>query len=112
MADKKTPSPEHYAKHYPKVLQCAGLGDFDDRATEFDAIIRAIFNSYWASVEQLTVVGYREVLEAAQFDRGWGKALQTHVGHDGNEIRVTIRQIFESVDKEEPLLLEHETPEK
>ena len=48
----------------------------------------------------------------ALFDRGWGKALQPHVGHDGNEIRVTIRQIFESVDKEEPLLLEHETPEK
>jgi hypothetical protein len=48
----------------------------------------------------------------ALLDRGWGKALQTHVGHDGNEIRVTIRQIFESVDKEEPLLLEHETPEK
>jgi len=48
----------------------------------------------------------------ALFDRGWGKALQSHVGHDGNEIRVTIRQIFESGDKEEPLLLEHETPEK
>jgi hypothetical protein len=48
----------------------------------------------------------------ALFDRGWGKALQPHVGHEGNEIRVTIRQILESVDKEEPLLLEHETPEK
>ncbi len=42
----------------------------------------------------------------ALFDRGWGKALH------GNEIRVTIRQILESGDKEEPLLLEHETPEK
>jgi len=45
-------------------------------------------------------------------DRGCGKAPQSHVGDDGNEIRITIRQILESGDKEEPLLLERETLKK
>jgi hypothetical protein len=29
-------------------------------------------------------------------DRGWGRALQSHVGEDGGDIRVTIRQIIEN----------------
>jgi hypothetical protein len=45
-------------------------------------------------------------------DRGWGKAPQTHAGENGNDIHVIIRQIVESGDREEPLLLEHETLEK
>jgi hypothetical protein len=45
-------------------------------------------------------------------DRGWGRAPQSHVGEDGNDIRVTIRQIVEGGDKEEPMLLEHETLDK
>jgi hypothetical protein len=49
---------------------------------------------------------------SALLDRGWGKAPQPHSGEDGGDIRITIRQILESGDKEEPLLLEHETPEK
>jgi hypothetical protein len=28
-------------------------------------------------------------------DRGWGRAPQPHAGEDGNDIRVTIRQIVE-----------------
>jgi hypothetical protein len=30
-------------------------------------------------------------------DRGWGKAPQEHTGPDGGDIRVTIRQIIETV---------------
>jgi hypothetical protein len=30
-------------------------------------------------------------------DRGWGKAPQEHTGPDGGDIKVTIRQIIESV---------------
>ena len=48
----------------------------------------------------------------ALFDRGWGKALQPHVGDDGNgSITVVIRRLVD-VCQEEPLLLVHETPEK
>jgi hypothetical protein len=36
-------------------------------------------------------------------DRGWGKAPQAHTGPDGEgDIRVTIRQIIETVGKSEP----------
>jgi hypothetical protein len=35
-------------------------------------------------------------------ERGWGKAPQAHTGEDGGDIRVTIRQIIESVDKSPP----------
>ena len=51
----------------------------------------------------------------ALLDRGWGKAVQPHVGDNGNgNIQVVIRQIVDVVqhDKEEPLVLEHETLEK
>jgi hypothetical protein len=38
-------------------------------------------------------------VQAAQtlLDRGWGKAEQAHVGPDGGDIKVTIRQIIETV---------------
>ena len=78
----------------------------------------AIHVRYWHKADmRITLTNYappaaRVAAVTALFDRGWGKAFQSHVGHDGNEIRVTIRQIFESDDKEESLLLEHETPEK
>jgi hypothetical protein len=42
----------------------------------------------------------------ALFDRGWGKALQPHVGDGGNgSIRVIIRQI---ASEAEPVLIEHD----
>jgi hypothetical protein len=49
---------------------------------------------------------------SALLDRGWGKAAQPHIGEDGGDITITIREILESGDKEEPLLLEHEPLEK
>jgi hypothetical protein len=42
-------------------------------------------------------------------DRGWGKAIQPHTGEEGGHIRVTIRQIIDSAEEPEPLLIEHET---
>ena len=45
----------------------------------------------------------------ALLDRGWGKAIQPHTGEDGGDITFVIRQILDSGDKEEPLLIEHET---
>jgi hypothetical protein len=46
----------------------------------------------------------------ALLDRGWGRAPQVHTGDDGGDIRIIIRQLFD--DKEEPLLIEHETLDK
>ena len=43
-------------------------------------------------------------------DRGWGKAIQPHTGEEGGDIRVVIRQIIDSTEESEPLLIEHETP--
>ena len=45
----------------------------------------------------------------ALLDRGWGKAIQPHAGEDGGDIRVVIRQIIDSAEESEPLLIEHET---
>jgi hypothetical protein len=48
----------------------------------------------------------------ALFDRGWGKALQPHVGDDGNgPIQIIIRQLVDVVDvarEAEPVLIEHD----
>jgi hypothetical protein len=52
--------------------------------------------------------GARVAAAVALLDRGWGKPAQTHTGEDDKEIRITIRQLFEHRDEEEPLLLEHE----
>ena len=41
-------------------------------------------------------------------DRGWGRAPQPHAGGDGNDIRVTVRQIIDVVGKGEPVLIEHD----
>ena len=43
--------------------------------------------------------GARVAAAGILLDRGWGKAAQTHTGEDGGDIRVTIRQIIETVDK-------------
>lgn len=32
-------------------------------------------------------------------DRGWGKAEQVHTGHDGGDIKITIRNIIEEARK-------------
>ena len=37
---------------------------------------------------------------SALLDRGWGKATQPHTGEDDKDIRVTIRNIVESRDKD------------
>jgi hypothetical protein len=42
-------------------------------------------------------------------DRGWGKAVQPHTGEESGNICVTIRQIIDSAEESEPLLIEHET---
>jgi hypothetical protein len=44
----------------------------------------------------------------ALLDRGWGKAIQPHTGEEGGDIRVVIRQIIDSSEESEPLLIEHE----
>jgi hypothetical protein len=45
----------------------------------------------------------------ALFDRGWGKALQTHGGDGGNgSIQVVIRQIIDVTGEAAPVLIEHE----
>ena len=38
----------------------------------------------------------------ALLDQGWGKAQQSHVGLDGSDIKVTIRQIIDPSDSSEP----------
>jgi hypothetical protein len=37
---------------------------------------------------------------AILLDRGWGKPPQVHTGEDGDDIRITIRQIIEHRDKD------------
>jgi len=60
MAESRRPSEEHYAKHYPAVMRCAGLSASKKR---FDRDIRTIFGSYWIARDQLTIAEYREILE-------------------------------------------------
>jgi hypothetical protein len=44
----------------------------------------------------------------ALFDRGWGKAIQPHVGDDGgSNLRVVIRHITDVIGEAEPVLIEH-----
>jgi len=52
--------------------------------------------------------GARVAAAVALLDRGWGKPPQAHTDKDDKEICITIRQLFEHRDEEEPLLLEHE----
>ena len=42
-------------------------------------------------------------------DRGWGKPAQVHSDAEGGPIQVIIRQIIDSAQETEPLLIEHET---
>ena len=45
----------------------------------------------------------------ALFDRGWGKAVQPHVGDDGKgSIRVIIRKIVDVMPEAAPVLIEHD----
>lgn len=63
MAESKQPSREHYAVHYPLVMQRAGLSESDNFQRRFERAIRTIFGSYWAARDQPTVAAYHEVLE-------------------------------------------------
>ena len=76
MAESKRPSKEHYAKHYPVVMRCAGLSESDDFQRRFDRAIRTIFGSYWTARDQLTVAGYCEVLE--QCEKGQAIVREAH----------------------------------
>ena len=42
-------------------------------------------------------------------DPGGGKAIQPHTGKEGGDIKIVIRQIIDSAEEPEPLLIEHET---
>jgi hypothetical protein len=63
MVQKSIPSRQHYAAHYPAVLECAGLTDGDDLAPEFETRVRAIFNSYWSAHKRPTIAATQEALE-------------------------------------------------
>jgi hypothetical protein len=43
--------------------------------------------------------GARVAAATVLLDRGWGRAPQEHTGPDGGDIRITIRQIIETVGK-------------
>lgn len=78
MAETKQPSREHFAQHYPLVMQRAGLTRGDDRAREFETAIFTIFNTYWDARNQPTIAGFRELLD--QYAKGQAivlKALQS-----------------------------------
>ncbi|WP_354265766.1 hypothetical protein [Bradyrhizobium sp. I1.7.5] len=63
-------------------------------------------------VSQETVPAAARVAAAGiLLDRGWGRAPQVHSSDDGGSIRVIIRQIID-IDREEPLVLEHEALKK
>jgi hypothetical protein len=44
----------------------------------------------------------------ALLDRGWGKALQPHVGEGGGNIQVIVRQIIDVTREAKPVLIEHD----
>ena len=50
----------------------------------------------------------RAFAASSLLDRGWGKAPQQHVGADGGDIHVIIRQIIETTTETELPLLEHD----
>jgi len=41
----------------------------------------------------------RVVAACSLLDRGWGKPPQAHVGQEDKDIRVTVRQIVEKLDR-------------
>jgi hypothetical protein len=63
MADTKSPFGEQYARHYPVVMECAGVTKGDNFERMFDRAIQTIFCSYWVARDQRTVAGYYEVLK-------------------------------------------------
>jgi hypothetical protein len=50
----------------------------------------------------------RVVAANSLLDRGWGKADQNHVGHDGGPIQVILRQVIDVVQHSQPITIEHE----
>ena len=81
------------------------------------ADIRSLARAYTElSIQTLAGIARNNTSDAARvqasgmlLDRGWGKALQPHGGEDGGDIHVVIRQIIDSAEESEPLLIEHET---
>jgi hypothetical protein len=77
-------------------------------AKRIPADIRSLCRAYTAeAVRSLAAImrqvdappGARIQAIAVLLDRGWGRAPQSHVGEDGNDIRVTIRKIVEGGDE-------------
>ena len=68
MAESKQPSQEHYARHYPVVMQCAGMTEGDGFERVFDRTVRTIFGSYWIARDQVTIAGFNEAFE--QYAKG------------------------------------------
>jgi hypothetical protein len=63
MAETKKPSREHFARHYPVVMQSAGLSKSDDLERRFDRAVHTIFSSYWTARDRFTISDYHEALE-------------------------------------------------
>ena len=55
---------------------------------------------HWPGRQNSTSDSARVQAVSLLLDRGWGKAVQPHTGEDGNDIRVTIRQITETIGGE------------
>jgi hypothetical protein len=98
MAESKRPSKEHYAKHYPIVVRCAGLSESDDFQKQFDRTIRRIIGSYWAARDQLSLADYREALR--QYVKG--QAIAREALRSLKPIYLEIRFAAELDDVPEP----------
>src|SRR4051794_15426413 len=70
----KQPSRKHFARHYPLVMQRAGLTKRDDRARDFETAVFTIFNAYWDARNQPTIAGFREVFD--QYAKGQAMVLK------------------------------------
>lgn len=64
MTRNSEPSRDHYEKHFPLVLERAGLTNGDERAAEFGRRIREIFNGYWTGRERPTSTVLADALTA------------------------------------------------
>jgi hypothetical protein len=88
MARNTTPSRQHYAEHYPVVLERAGLTDVDDLAPEFETRIREIFNGYWAERERPTIAAIQDALELYLKGRTMMRDAMRWLGPINSEIAV------------------------
>jgi hypothetical protein len=85
--------------------------------TKAPADLRSLARSHTElSIQTLAGIARNSTSDSARvqaagllLDRGWGKALQPHVGDGGNgSITVVIRHIADITGKAEPVLIEHD----